>query len=623
MSGNDPRDLVVIALSGVQRYITESRTTADLRSGSQIVAHLADKAVSRLVSAHGATIVFPAPTGEGTDGVGDGMPNRVVALLEPGTGRTAASDTKDRLDAVWEKWVYDVFGRHMHATPGWPTVQWVSVPADPSASYADQWDRAQRSLAQRKNTRNFEQPDDTPGELCMLSPRWRSAEVPAKALEHMKDERLAVANWAKRLWQHTEPGSRVTFSSTNAIASSPYRRAVLERWNTVPEISALVSRLHRAALALGKDPITEPPTAGLPEEPEGGDPRWLRGRGSRWVFPESWHLDVLAREFTDSPEASEARRGEPKFASAVRDGREAADALARTMSEHGVRPPSPHLAVLVQDLDSMGRYLSDMDLSQGHTVHTEVSGRLARTARDQREAVERVGGFVVYAGGDDLLALVPAARALEAARTARSAIAPGLPHASNGILFFHHGSSLRRALAQAHELLEKAKERDGKNSLGVGFIRGSGSHAECVLPWQERRDGAPASEGSPVDALDLFASYDSHPRARLSPRLLPDLLTEQVHLDGGGEQDQGGYEALDREVARAEMRRLVQRHTSLTTATGEEVSEDDSIPKKKDSAERRAFAVEAARALERMAPGKRLVDEGAVRVALFLRQEAQ
>lgn len=55
------QDLVVIALSGVQRFIEESRTTSDLRAGSRIIAELTEQAVSVCEEA-AAELVFPAPS---------------------------------------------------------------------------------------------------------------------------------------------------------------------------------------------------------------------------------------------------------------------------------------------------------------------------------------------------------------------------------------------------------------------------------------------------------------------------------------------------------------------------------------------------------------------------------
>lgn len=611
MSAHDPRDLVVVALSGVQRFITESRTTVDLRSASQIVAHLAVEAVRHLHGTHGARIVFPSLNDGRVRGVDDGMPNRIVALIPEGQGAKAASATKERLVEVWEGWVAEVFGQPMHAIPGWPVVQWVSVPAE-VGPYPVQWSRAQRALAERKTVRDFAQPWDTPEELCTLSPRWRSVPPPAAVQQHMKhmaDEKLAAANWVKRLWhRRTRAGRSAGFPSTNAMASSPYRTEVLRLWESDPRIPEAVADLRLCAEELGEDPVGERPLDHLPRIAGSEDADWIRGRGSRWVFPASWHLDALAREF-------KRKRDDPAFVRTVRDGWSATRGLADIMSQHGVDPLSSHLAVLVQDLDSMGRHLSGKKahpdkepLEVGEESHTGVSRALSRVAADQRAAITAAGGVVVYAGGDDLLALIPAATALDAARACQETLPSALPYASTGLLFFHHDSSLSQALGRAQDLLDLAKEQPDKHSLGVGFVRHSGAHARCVLPW--------STDPAPDESLRVFLPRGEYSHVRLSPGLLGDLSAEAVHLDGGD----AGLRVNDRRVlppavGRAEIRRLVLRHTSLaSTQEGDATGADRALMEN--------FARHATTALEHLSPRRRLVDEDAVRVALFLRQEA-
>lgn len=613
MSEHDPRDLVVIALAGVQRFITESRTTADLRSASEIVAHLAAEAVRHLESVHNARIVFPSPTSEGLRGVDDGMPNRVVALLPPGKGGSAAANTKERLAGVWECWVREVFGRPMYQVIGWPVVQWVSVPAG-VGSYEEKWEKAQRLLAERKAVRDFPQPWDEPAELCTLSPRWRSTMPPTAAPEHMENEKLAVANWVKRLWhRQTRSGRSSGFASTNAIASAPYRAEVLRRWDSDAAIPVDVRALFDRAAELGPDKVAEKALDWLPQVRNVDEAGWLRGRGSRWVFPSSWNLDALAHEF-------ERDRNEQAFARTVREGWQAARRLEETMARHRVDPLSPHLAVLVQDLDSMGRFLSGrqegrdrefLEVSEG--THADVSRSLSAVAHQQREAVSGAGGTVVYAGGDDLLALVPAALALNATRECQKAIPHHLPTASTGLLFFHHDSSLSQALRRARDLLDGAKDRPDKHSMGVGFVRHSGSHARAVLPWT--REGAP--DGSPDRTLRVFLPQGEYTRVHLSPQLLGDLSVAAIHLDGGDETTRvRDQRVLPPTVARLEMRRLVLRHTRLSPLPEGQPSDPQG-----DRDLRESFADQVVTALEHMAPGPRLMDESAVRVALFLRQE--
>jgi len=137
-------DLVVVALPGVQRFIAEARSTADVSAASEIYSALAEQVVNVLNSETGAHLVLPAdsnssdvpPSGQG------GMPNRVVALLPAGTGAPGALRASEAVHETWQRWVRRALeparGEPFPATPGFPCVQWVCVPADP-AGYREQW----------------------------------------------------------------------------------------------------------------------------------------------------------------------------------------------------------------------------------------------------------------------------------------------------------------------------------------------------------------------------------------------------------------------------------------------------------------------------------------------------
>ncbi|MFE9243646.1 type III-B CRISPR-associated protein Cas10/Cmr2 [Nocardiopsis sp. NPDC006938] len=620
MSPND-HDLVVIALSGVQAFITESRTTMDLCAASQIVARLVERAVDHLAGDHGAEMVFPQHPGNSEvrrREAQDGMPNRVVALLPGGTGPVAARSTHDLVTRTWESWVRAVFDQQDRPTPGWPTVQWVSVPVD--SSYEDAWTTAQRALAARKNTRDFVQPtDDGVRELCVLSPRWRSVDPPSEVkaaattgrYDHLRSENLATANWVKRFW-HRKSGEPAPsgFPSTHAIASGPFRRGVLERYSSDKRVADAVQFLEFCATTVtGKDTDNKQ----IPERPmnwpgvaHGDDvTTWFRGLGARWVYPEAWHVESLAQEF---PHAS----SHTEFIDTVRAGREASLDLITAMRSQPVRFPDPHLAVLVQDLDFMGSYLSGREKGQdGKPLkvsvenHTNVSRLLSEIAREQSEIIRSFGGTVVYAGGDDLLALVPASVALDAAQACHDSVPEQLPTASTGLSFFHNDSPLQQAVQRGQELLAKAKERRDKHALGVGVLRNSGARFECVLNWSD--------DPGPLRALRVFTRRDTAFHVRVTPGLLNDVQAEHRHLNPST-PDQPG-EVLPVYAARKELRRLVRRHTRTESVDGGATGRDRGTA-------REAFVEDTATALEWMAPARDLVSADAVRVALFLLEEA-
>jgi len=177
LSTDGGRDLVVIALPGVQRFIRESRSTSDTRSASEIVAELAAYVAAEICASPGCELVIPAPDSAGTDA---GMPNRVVALAPAGSGEELARRVKLAVEERWSNWVSALKLPHADtssALPGFPGTQWVCVPCG-SGGYPEQWERAQSLLSARKRVRDFTPVEELGRELCMMSPQWPATTKP-------------------------------------------------------------------------------------------------------------------------------------------------------------------------------------------------------------------------------------------------------------------------------------------------------------------------------------------------------------------------------------------------------------------------------------------------------------
>lgn len=608
------KDLVILALSGVQRFITESRSTADLRSGSEIVAELAELAATCMEDPEDfqAELVFPQMGSSSARE--DGMPNRIVALAEEGRGARLAARAAERIERYWRERVHGVFGQRTEPDPGWPSVQWVCAPPV-EGGYAAQWDAAQRALTARKQVRGFAGARWTGQGPCVLSPRWPVAEKEPSKPTPYEREALSVTNWVKRRWHRLKgvPG----FPPTNAVASSGYRAQALLRWED-EKVADAVGRLHAAAREVVLDRLpAENPVPGLPEAPADRAARWLRDSGGIWVYPETWKPESLHRKYREPLRDGTPPRTEPpsaEFTAAVREGRAAAGDLAAALGKHGVPAPATHLAVLVQDLDSMGEYLSGRECDrQGTKIqvtreeHVACSQRLRSLAARQRGLIEApdVRGVVVYAGGDDLLALVPAATALHAARLVHDAVPSDLPSASTGVLFFHHADALQGALRRAREALEQAKSMPDKHSLAVGFVRGSGATGgPCVRPWSPPARAAGAADSSSgADDFSLFLPSERNASFHLSPGLVQDLERSREELNALGR-------ARPR-LVEAELRRLVGRHLHADEGAASRERYGQALDQMTDG-------------LLRMRGSEAdLIPAEAARVAAFLRQEAR
>ena len=94
-------------------------------------------------------------------------------------------------------------------------------------------------------------------------------------------------------------------------------------------------------------------------------------------------------------------------------------------------------------------------------------------------------GAVVYAGGDDVLAVLPVATALSAAAGIASLFNAELDGAtlSAGLAIVHVQDDLRSAIAEARSA-EACAKRSGRGGLAVRVVRRSGECTEAFSPWE-------------------------------------------------------------------------------------------------------------------------------------------
>lgn len=195
--------------------------------------------------------------------------------------------------------------------------------------------------------------------------------------------------------------------------------------------------------------------------------------------------------------------------------------------------PPAYYAILAMDADNMGKWLKgdyapqvrhilhqkmvdyyerlgdkakaglDAKRPVGPALHAAISEALNNFAsRIAPGIVEKHKGTMIYSAGDDVLALLPARRAVDAAaelyhafrgedggppgwteRDGRQLLTMGnTATLSAGIAFVHHMEDLRLALAAARQA-EQAAKNGGRNWLKLHFMRRSGEHSEAGLSW--------------------------------------------------------------------------------------------------------------------------------------------
>ncbi len=562
---------VAISFGGVQSFIAAARRTSDLWAASRILSHLSATAA---LAARGQ-LVLPA-SGDANDGdQGDeegaaqdqlalpaseapkrSFPNRI--LVEVDAGR-AADAAKDAVAAVAKEWRALSAKTHGHAASAhdpvlatFPDLRWVTWEPSQSATpdLVAAWTTITAAATARKRVRAFAPHPGAGGQVCSLCGRFGNVTPPERIRSRLRrGEQLCAICLVKvdadavTAWLG-EP-ERKRFPSTASIAVTPFRACVLETIQAThsPELLAAVNA-HLAAIdnvystlkAMG---FSAPPTPG------DGVGAWAEREGA-WCYADTWSAESILHE-SGSDETNVA-----SLESACIEGRRAATGLVNALVQANPDAPAPatYLAVLVQDGDDVGDRL-DKGVAAAADPRAwlrDVSVGLANAAAEQTAAVLKGSGQPVYSGGDDMVALVPLASALNVADDCRKAYGnearafAAQASASSMLVCFHHSFPLQEAVARAQSALKQLKhDNPGKDRLGVIVLRRGGERARTSLLWQR----------SARSAARTLAGLARAFRGDLSPKLMADMTAERhglVELS----RDMGAH--------RSELERLLERH---------------------------------------------------------------
>lgn len=196
------------------------------------------------------------------------------------------------------------------------------------------------------------------------------------------------------------------------------------------------------------------------------------------------------------------------------------DALHFKSIEETVEEGDKYFAVIAMDGDQMGKWMSGEKLPSlkdncspkakdylekigvdksvkrlmTPSYHLQFSEALSNfSIYSVREIVEKHGGVLVYSGGDDVLAYVPAKKAIACAKEIRNAfrkdfdkgrIYPGQKcDMSCGIAFGHFKAPLQMLVKEAQRMESIAKNTYGRSALALALYKRSGEIIEWGTKW--------------------------------------------------------------------------------------------------------------------------------------------
>ena len=527
----------------------------------------------------------------------------------------------------WEfRQIYEALTQKGQYDPNWGTV-WSLL-----------YDLADRAFNARKNLRNFEQAEETGDKCTQCGQRaalrskaldgrdfWAQVARNLQAQNHYDiqpdgKERLCAVCAVKRFVQREvleqQLGLQGGFPSTSEVAAVSFKKRVLEALKEGKQevrqaledfLKIAPSRLE--TVARGAVPYLEERRKSL-RGPEASLAERLLKIDGEWLHIESW---------------TEERLKEAGVTVSKGEIQEATKALRRLYEAVGAKP-AKYYALLYMDGDHMGRWLSgtheglatfgDIPHPAVRTtlqndphwqpllqtkrlitpaVHAAISQALGRFALKLVPHIveERHPGRIIYAGGDDVLALVPLEDALAVARELRAAFSGHVRFlngdlqvclgdsvtgyvewgdeafltmgpkatASIGMVFAHHLQPLDLVLQAVRRAERAAKRRYGRNALAVEVLKRSGETVTVGTKW---------SYDKTPDVVDLLIELVRRlEEEQISGKWPYAVQAEAVAL-----------EALHAGAQRAELKRLLKRQAGQKLSQEEREAQAERLSEK-------------------------------------------
>jgi len=497
---SNKKEYLHFTLGPVQGFVAQARRTRDFWAGSFLLSWLTAHAIKAVQAADG-NIKMPSVgkdellkmiKGEPVTEIPTigSLPNNFIAEVpDEFNGEIAVKAVqaawKGLADAVWE---HDQLGQVGVNQDLWD--QQVASFWDMAWVISDSADGA--VLAQRKNWRSY-MPPESLGDKCSMMGEWQElsgADKPNpkqqdkfwsqfkayKSLDLQENERLCATAYVKRrfvhVWQKLEghKGWNLPSSvpSVSYMAAVPWLKKVMDTEDEASmEALILMEDFHDTAKSLNEN------------------------------YGE-WSTDILKG-------ACKGSKLKQSFSSL--DGRLFFEAELEKDAYKPLKPklkalkekfdvPSPFYAILMMDGDSLGE--TKKALAAAGQDASALSEALADFTKKVPDVVKNHNGFLIYAGGDDVLAILPLEDAMDCALDCREAymqifakkkVAQGTYSISAAIEYAHMKLPLTMILKDAHKLLDDvAKDKTGRDALACRVWKPGGEQQTWAMPWGEAVD---------------------------------------------------------------------------------------------------------------------------------------
>lgn len=499
-------------LGPVQGFVAQARRTRDFWAGSFILSWLAAVAM-KATTAQGGTIKFPAPDDnfmqwlegkEASDKPTQGsIPNRFKALIPEGINFkpelvTEAVQTawQALADKVWEQDLsflgtkseaYAIWQRQI---PAFWDMSWVLVDNETDSS----------ALDRRKNWRTYAASNEG-GVKCTMMEGWQ--ELSGELSPNRKD----LDRFWNKVIESGKLGMKSDLSKNETLCSIAFVKRRFSRYFHLVEAnffqkegyakdwkikgwqlpSAIPSVVYMAAVHWYEQALNE------------ANPTDLEAFYNEAVKLTGFQLDeyetrIQCLEKARGKRAWKSLDGNVFFKTMLENktifedqaqAKQVIRALNKVNESANLEPVTPFYAILMMDGDSLGKHMSDIKKQEHITRGLELF------TKKVKDIVYNNNGFLIYAGGDDVLAILPLEDAIPCAAALRTHYLTCFDEKivkttlSGAIEFAHIKMPLTQVLKDAHALLDKvAKDETGRDALAIRVWKGGGLQIEWAQPWE-------------------------------------------------------------------------------------------------------------------------------------------
>jgi CRISPR-associated protein Cmr2 len=509
----------------VQEFVSQARKTRDLWAGSYLLSYLAGKAMVALIQ-KGGKITFPAIDGDllieliqdpgkwgalGRATMIGSLPNRFAAKVPDDVNGQVCSDA---IQTAWKE-----IANAVCATLNKNKIVINDETWDRQINnlWECQWVLGERDdlLDRRKNMRCHLPPPE-PGEKCtMCGVRKELSDLPPGPLvikkindwwkkstkgETISDfnegERLCAVCITKRLFPavnkwadgaKTEekilgwPVSKY-FPSTSFMAAVDWLDDLLKASVNNDALAACVNKFVEVV----RDNVIEFSTEYRTMIPSLEKTAKKAGVTSDII----WFDGNLFHQFTISDDALNFKN-KTTSPEKIRNALAAIQTEMKKMDRRKFEA-TPFYALLLMDGDGMGKLIAGKSEEQRNAI----SSAIAEFTRQVPEIVSGRNGWLIYAGGDDVFALLPVDQALDCAACCQavyqSAFCRKAPFVSKAqatisaaIEYAHMKTPLGPLVRDAHRLLDNiAKDKTGRDAVACRVWKRGGPILTWAQPWQ-------------------------------------------------------------------------------------------------------------------------------------------